>query len=270
MLSTTFWFFIVIFDRSPWISCLAPLNHLDSPLPLKDRYLQHRILHQLPSTLSPTSIKPRSIHAHSTHTNPPTHDSSLFDLFHSLPSTLSTYLLSPPTSTLSSTLSSTFTNSWPSDSSSLIRSTLPTQIHRSWTSSSTLYRLSIQPSRPPTSIKLLINFHRFSTLRPLISATVNPSNTDSSTLDLLHLTSLAYLTSPPDHPLPSNLSPTFHRILTLRDPIPQLIDPSFEGFKRSSKKMYPLPWLEAALPNTDPSRGLKKYVFTPSQLLLES
>jgi len=182
----------------------------------------------------------------------------------------STYLLSPPTSTLSSTLSSTFTNSWPSDPSSLIRSTLPTQIHRSLNFHLDPFPFICTDPDPQTSIDSSSNFHRDSILRPLISDTVNPSNTDSSTLDLLHLTSTVYLSRPPDHPLPSNLSPTFHRILTLRDPIPQRIDPSFEGFKRSSKKMYPLPWLEAALPNTDPSRGLKKYVFTPSQLLLES
>ena len=97
-----------------------------------------------------------------------------------------------------------------------------------------------------------------------------PFNSRSSIL-LPSSLDLSRLSNQPSRP-PTSIQPlsNFCQDSTLRDPIPQRIDPSFEGFKRSSKKMYPLPLKDRYLPNTDPSRDLKKYVFTPSQLLLES
>ena len=48
---------------------------------------KHRILHQLPSSLSQTSTKPRSSIRHPTPSNPQTHDHLLLALSHSLPQT---------------------------------------------------------------------------------------------------------------------------------------------------------------------------------------
>ena len=68
MFSTTFWFFMLGFSRSPWISCFTLFNHLKTPWVLiwLDKNIEsctnfHRVFHKLPQNLDPRYAIPHRL-----------------------------------------------------------------------------------------------------------------------------------------------------------------------------------------------------------------